>query len=187
MNADRSLAAWTGMQDAQDPMGPYARIYRARVVAQADDADEVDVRPDDALLPDMAKIPLRHGIPGLRVQVALGSYVRVGWDDGRPDKPFAALWNGETHVIKLTLVADQIKLGSRTASEAMIRGTSYRAAEDSLFGQLQAALAAMAAACIAGPLTPLQPGLQTAILALQQFLTGSSAAGGYLSPKVAGE
>lgn len=113
MNADRTLAAWSGMQDAQDPMGMYARTYRARVVAQADDSDLVDVRPDDPRLPDMAKIPLRHGVPGLRVQVAMGSYLLVGWDNGRPDMPFAALWNPDVHAIKVSVVTDLLNLGSR--------------------------------------------------------------------------
>lgn len=114
MNADRSLSAWSGLQDAQDPMGLYARTYRAKVVAQTADADQVDVRPDDARLPDMAKVPLRHGVPGLRVQVAIGSYLLVGWDDGRPDRPFAALWNPDVHAIKVSVVADLVNLGDRT-------------------------------------------------------------------------
>lgn len=113
MNADRSLSAWSGLQDAQDPMGLYARTYRAKVVAQTDDADYVDVRPDDPRLPDMARVPLRHGVPGLRVQVAPGAYLLVGWDDGRPDRPFAALWNQDVHAIKVSMVADMVKLGDR--------------------------------------------------------------------------
>ena len=184
---DRSLAAWNGMQDAQDPMGAYARMYRAKVVAQSDDADQVDVRPDDSLLPDMAAIPLRHGIPGLRVQVALGSYLLVGWDNGRPDKPFAALWGPGVHVVKVSFVADQIKLGSRDAHEAFVLGTSYRAAEDAMLAGLQAAFSALAAACSAGPLGPLQPGMQAALATLQQFISAASSRSGFLSPKVFGE
>jgi len=184
---DRSLAAWEGMQDAQDPMGAYARMYRARVVAQSDDADEVDVRPDDPGLPDMAKIPLRHGIPGLRVHVAMGSYLLAGWDNGSPDKPFAALWNPDVHVVKVSFVADEIHFGSRAASEAFIEGTSYRGAEDSMLSGLLAAFSAMAAACSSGPLGPLQPGMQAAILAVQQFISSAAAARGFLSPKVFGE
>lgn len=185
--ADRQQAAWSELQDAQDPMGLYARTYRARVVAQSGDSEEVDVRPEDPRLPDMAKIPLRHGIPGLRVQVELGSYLLVGWDNGRPDKPFAALWNRDTHVVKLSLVADDISLTQRGATQAFVRGTDYRAAEDQLLSGLQRAFVSLAAACTPGVLGPLQPGLQQALVALQQFIAGASAAGGYLSPKLRGE
>jgi len=185
--SDRSQSAWTDVQNSQDPMGLYARTYRAKVVHQEDDSDEVDVRPDDPRLPDMAKIPLRHGIPGLRVQVAIGSYLLVGWDNGRPDKPFAALWNRDVRVLKVSLVADLIKLGSRDAAEAFVLGTSYRDAEDTMLSELLEAFAAMAAACTSGPLGPLEPGVQLASEALQKFISGATAARGYLSSKLRGE
>jgi hypothetical protein len=172
------------MQDAQDPTGLYARMYRARVVAQSDDADLVDVRPDDPRLPDMAKLPLRHGVPGLRVSVAMGSYLLVGWDNGRPDKAFAALWNPDVHVIKVSFVADRVNLASRTATEGVVEGTSYRADEDQLFSGLLQGLMAMAAASSMGPTSPLQPGIQQAILALNTFTVKAAARQGYVSPKV---
>jgi hypothetical protein len=183
MSADRSLAAWTGLQDAQDPTGLYARMYRAKVVAQSDDADEVDVRPDLPLLPDMAKIPLRHGVPGLRVHVALGSYILVGWDDGRPDHAFASLWNPDVRVLKLSFVADDLRLGGRDASEALVQGTSYRGAEDQMLTGLQAGLTAMASAA-QGALMPLQPGITACLQAVTQFIAAAAAARGYLSPTV---
>jgi hypothetical protein len=184
---DRTIAAWTAMQGAQDPMGLYASMYRAKVVAQSDDADTVDVRPDDPLLPDMAKIPLRHGFPGLRVHVANGSYLLVGWDNGRPDKAYASLWAPGVHVIKASIVADEIHLGSRNAREAFIEGTSYRTAEDTLLTGLQTAFSAMSAACSAGPLGPLAPGMAAALAAVQAFISSATAARGFLSPKVFGE
>jgi len=183
---DRSIAAWEGMQNAQDPMGAYARMYRVCVVAQSDDSDQVDVRLDDASLLDMARVPLRHGIPGLRVHVENGSYLLVGWDNGRPDKAFAALWDPDVHVTKVSFVADEIHVGSRTAHEAYVEGTSYRAAEDAMLSGLQVAFAALAAACT-GPLGPLQPGMQSALLAIQQFVSSAGATNGFLSTKVFGE
>lgn len=187
MNADRSLAAWTGVQNAQDPMGLYARMYRGRVVAQSGDDEYVDVRPDDPRLPDMAKLPLRHGVPGLRVQVELGSYLLVGWDDGRPDKAFAALWNRDVHVLKMSLVNDELHLGSRGASEAFVLGTSYRQAEDELLSGLQAAFSMLAGACTSGPLGALNPGMNKAVSELAAFAGKAAAANGYKSRKVTGE
>lgn len=186
MSADRTQSAWAALQDLQDPMGLYARMYRAKVVAQSDDENQVDVRPDNPALPDMARVPLRHGIPGLRVQVAMGSYLMVGWDDGRPDKAFAALWNPDVHALKVSLVADAIEFGSRGAPEAIVLGTSYRAAEDTLLAELRSAFSALATAA-QGPYMPLFPGFAAAMQAVAKFVANAAGAGGYLSTKVKGE
>jgi hypothetical protein len=186
-SADRTASAWVGMQAAQDPMGLYASMFRAKVLAQTDDEDYVDVRPDDSRLPDMMKIPLRHGIPGMRVKVTLGSYLLIGWDDGRPHQPFAALWNRDIHVERLSLPADQISLTQRGATEQFVRGSSYRASEDTLIDDLLGAFGAMVSSCSSGPLAPLQPGMVRAQASLTAFKTRASAAGGYLSSKLRGE
>jgi hypothetical protein len=187
VNTDREAGVWQDLQELQDPLGPYSRMYRAKVIAQNDDTDELDLRPDNPLLPDMAKIPLRHGFPGLRVSVARGSYVLVGWDDGRPDRPFAGLWTPGTKVTKVSIVADRINVGSRDAHEAMVLGTSYRAAEDQMLQGLQQALTMLAAACTAGPLAALQAGMQRALLEVTKFIAAAAAARGYLSQKDFGE
>ncbi len=77
-----------------DPLLLYRCFYRARVVAQSADHLRVDVIPEgeDGLLPPMSNVPLRHGIPGLTVDVGGGAYVLVGWENGKPDRPFAGLW-----------------------------------------------------------------------------------------------
>lgn len=187
-DADRTATAWAGMQNAQDPMGLYANMFRAKVLAQSDDADLVDVRPEDPRLPDMMKIPLRHGIPGLRVKVRLGSYVLIGWDDGRPHQPFAGLWTPGTHVEKVSVVADAISLGKRGATEAFIQGTSRWRDESAMLAGLQQGLTALAAACSPiGPLGPLGPGVAQMLTAVSTFRTQAATAGGYLSPKVKGE
>jgi len=186
MSTDRAAGAWVDLQQLQDPMGLYARMYRAKVVAQSDDADTVDVRPDDQSLPDMANIPLRHGVPGLRVSVAMGSYVLVGWDDGRPDHPFAALWTAGVHALKVELVADRINLGSRGAVEAYVLGTSYRAAEDALLSGLQAGLTALQGAALYSD-AALVPGIATCLQAVEQFIAQASTSGGFLSTGVFGK
>lgn len=183
----RTAAAWGSVQDAQDPMGLYASMYRAKVLAQDDDSDLVDLRPDDPRIPDMRKVQLRHGIPGLRVSVAMGSYLLVGWDDGQPNKPFAALWNRDTAVNKVSLVADQISLTKRGATEAFVRGTSKRTAEDAMLSGLAQGLTALASASAAGPLGPLQPGFQRALAAVQTYISQLAANNGYLSPRIKGE
>lgn len=185
MNTDRAAGAWIDLQNLQDPMGLYARMYRAKVVAQDDDTDEVDVRPDDPSLPDMAKIPLRHGIPGARVSVEMGSYVLVGWDDGRPDHPFAALWTQGTVVKKISLVSPDLRLGGRDAIEAVLLGTSYREAEDTMLADLQAGIATLVAAASSDPLqVTLLPGFAACQEAIAAFISVAAAAKGFLSPTV---
>jgi hypothetical protein len=158
-------------------------MYRAKVVAQSDDDDQVDVRPDLQLLPDMAKIPLRHGVPGLRVSVVLGSYLLVGWDDGRPDRPFAALWRPGTKVHKISHVCPDLRLGGRDAHEHLVQGDSYRRAEDQMLAGLLTGLSAMSLAA-QGPLTGLQPGITACLQAVTQFQAAAAAARGFLSPEV---
>ena len=186
MHTDRAAGAWIDLQRLQDPMGLYARQYRARVVAQSDDAETVDVRPDDPSLPDMSKIDLRHGIPGARVSVAMGTYVLVGWDDGRPDRPFAALWKRDSHALKVSLVADRLNLGDRTAAEAFVHGTSYRAAEDTLLAGLQAGLTAMQSATLYSN-APLAAGIGICLQAVAQFIGQAAASGAFLSTGVYGK
>jgi hypothetical protein len=185
--SDRQAGAWIDLQQLQDPMGLYARTYRAKVVAQSDDEETVDLRPDDPALPPMSKIPLRHGLPGARVAVAIGSYLQVGWDDGRPDRPYASLWSRDTHVVKVTLVADRTQLGGRDATEAFVCGTSRWNDESKMLQGLQQAFTMLAGAATAGPLSPLEAGIQQALQSLTEFLAKASAASGYLSPKVFGK
>ena len=84
-----------------------------------------------------------------------------------------------------TVVVDGMtKLGSESAAEAFIKGTSYRAAQVTLHTQLVAAATAGAAACSVGPLAVLQPAWQAMLAALQGF---EAQAATYLSVKVTGE
>lgn len=122
---DRTKSAFRALQ-ANDPTAAYRTLYRGKVVAQNGDSDQVDVRPDDPDLPDMAQLPLRHGIPGARVSVELGSYLVVGWDNGSPDKPFAALWSGDLVPLKVSFQAEQVNLGSKSASHPVPQGDNLQ-------------------------------------------------------------
>ncbi len=92
-------------------------LYPAEVVTQ--DADGlVSVRADDARLPPVSGVPIRHGIPGVTVEVEKGARVLLGFDAGQPDRPFVALWNsGGLKALKIeasgtvTVKADSVILG----------------------------------------------------------------------------
>jgi hypothetical protein len=94
---DRLLGAFQSIARGADPRLPYRTLYGAVVESQAPlPSLTVSVRPDDdRLLPRMVDIPLRTGVPGVDVVLKIGGKpikVLVGWEDGRPDRPYAALW-----------------------------------------------------------------------------------------------
>lgn len=121
MSVDRLKAAGRAVVGL-DPMIRYRCLYRCKVVGQS--GDTVDVRPYDASLPDMARIPLRHGVPGLKVQVTPGCSVQVGFDDGRPDRPFAALWSTDAAAVRVVLEGTSVELGNAYPVDFAIKGTT---------------------------------------------------------------
>lgn len=76
-------------------------LYRGKVLGQA--GNTVDVQPDDARLPAMSKVPLRHGLPGVSVTVQPGTSILVGWENGDPSRPYACLWEGGETVTSMTI------------------------------------------------------------------------------------
>lgn len=110
----------------------YYALYRARVVAQSPDFTKLDIQPDDSRLPPMSGILLRHGVPGLKVQITPGAFVMVGWSGGDPSQPYVQLWEGGESVIQETFTAQQINLGANTAIDFLIKGTTYRSQQATL-------------------------------------------------------
>lgn len=102
----------------------YGCIYRAEVTGQSGDLQRVNVRPFDPTLPEMADIPLRHGVPGIKVQVTPGCSVQIGWDDRRPDRPFAALWSADASAVRIVLDAPSLELGNEQPADFAVKGTS---------------------------------------------------------------
>ena len=72
----------------------YFTLYDAKVVSQSADGAMVDLQPGDQRLPGLSKVPLRLGLPGTVVKFAPGQYVRLGWDRGNPQMPYACLFQG---------------------------------------------------------------------------------------------
>jgi hypothetical protein len=124
MSQDRLKQAFRDLQRL-DPMLPYRRIYRAKVMAQSSDLAQVDVRPYDSSLPDMAGIELRHGVPGIKVQVQPGCSVQIGWDDGKPHQPFAALWSTDASAVRVVIPATSLELGAEDLTDFVILGTTH--------------------------------------------------------------
>lgn len=72
----------------------YLGTYSAEVVRQAADGT-LDLMPHDSRIRSngFQSVPIRHGLPGVsEVQVVPGETVLLGFDNGAPDKPYAALF-----------------------------------------------------------------------------------------------
>lgn len=107
---DRLKRALFALFKASVPRLDYYTTYSAKVVIQS--GDLFDLQPDDARIPPMGGIPIRHGLPGVTIRIPPGSTVLVGWENGDPSRPFCALWQGgEGNVTRITIVADTIELG----------------------------------------------------------------------------
>ncbi len=68
--------------------------YSALVVSQSADGS-LDLLPDDPRLQaqGLQAVPIRHGLPGVKVKVPPGGRVLLGFDAGDPRQPYAALWH----------------------------------------------------------------------------------------------
>lgn len=94
----------------------YFALYPAKVVVQNADGT-LELQPDDTRLPPHSQVPIRLGIPGASVKVAVGARVLLGFAAGRPDLPIATLWETGT-VTELTISGATIKLGAATLGVA---------------------------------------------------------------------
>ena len=115
MTQDRDLDAWKAAVRRALP-GDLAlcRLYACTVRAQRADLT-LDVEPDDkaTLGPALAGVPILHGLPGVRVRVAAGARVLVGFlggwrevaDGEAPDgaTPFAALWATDAAMVEIVI------------------------------------------------------------------------------------
>jgi hypothetical protein len=68
--------------------------YTAQVASQNADGS-LDLLPDDLRLRSegLQSVPIRHGLPGVTVEVPTGERVLLGFDGGDPTQPYAALWH----------------------------------------------------------------------------------------------
>lgn len=107
----------------------YFTLYDAKVVSQSADLSTLDLQPTDARLAGYGRVPLKLGTPGVTAQVASGAIVRLGWNNGDPSNPYAALWDGGASVIALNLNATTIDIkatGNATlecSGTATVKGT----------------------------------------------------------------
>ena len=72
-------------------------IYHGSYVATVErqhDNDTVDLTPEDERVrgTGLSNVPIRHGMPGVRVRVQVGAKVMLEFASGDPKQPFATFW-----------------------------------------------------------------------------------------------
>lgn len=74
----------------------YHKKYPCEVVDQAEDYT-LSLRPDDPSIAGdgLDGVPIRHGIPGVKVRVSPGARVQLGFENGKPDKRYASLFEDD--------------------------------------------------------------------------------------------
>lgn len=85
----------------------YYTLYDCTVQSQSADGTTVDLQPVDKRLPGMSRVPVRWGLPGCVAKfVPAGAVMRLGWDRGNPQFPYACLPNGGATVTALQLAGN---------------------------------------------------------------------------------
>lgn len=102
----------------------YYALYTAKVVKQNTNGT-LELQPEDArfqaLLPGLTSVPIRYGIPGVKVEIPAGGRVAVGFEGGNPQFPVVVFWDNSL-VTKLVMEADKIYLGGDTLTEPAAKG-----------------------------------------------------------------
>jgi hypothetical protein len=85
----------------------YLGQYVCTVVAQNADGT-LDLLPDDLRVraSGLQSVPIRHGLPGVTVEVPAGERVLLSFGDGDPRQPYAALWH-EGQVTKVRIGGEE--------------------------------------------------------------------------------
>lgn len=81
----------------------YSRMYTAVVSKQNGDGS-LQLLVDNEKIRGTGhnNVPLRLGLPGMSAQLLVGARVRVGFEDGDPSKPFAALFDTDAAFVSIS-------------------------------------------------------------------------------------
>jgi len=82
----------------------YSRLYPSRVVRQSADGS-LDVLPDDPVIRGngLNGVPIKHGIPGVKVTVPPGGKINLYFEAGDPKLPCCSLWADGSSVTSIEL------------------------------------------------------------------------------------
>ncbi len=104
----------------------YTQLYPAVVIAQNADGT-LQLLADSPTIRGTGhnNVRIRHGLPGVSVTVSQGARVRIGFENGDPSQPYAALWDTDaasvtinlTTSVDISLVAPTVNLGGASPDE----------------------------------------------------------------------
>lgn len=83
----RRALAYARIAAAVDPAARFRGVHEYRVVTQTGERLNLQPVRSRAALPDLARVPVRAGVPGVKATHALGSHVLVAFLDGDPSRP----------------------------------------------------------------------------------------------------
>jgi hypothetical protein len=167
----------------------YLASYPGTIISQSGQA--FDFNPDSSIMPGLQGLSFYGGHPGITITIDPAQNPRavLFFAGGDPRLPSLCL-GGSAGLLALTITAEEsiqlsapsVQLGS-SPTDFLVRGTTYRAAEDVLFAALNTELAAagsaLASAGAAATFTLAAPFLATAgssLAALAASFTGFTAA-----------
>lgn len=99
-------------------------LYEANIIAQSADGTTLDVQPIDKRFAGMQRIALRHGLPGLNVQVAPGSTILMGFRSGDPSQPFVHSWKGGETITAITIGSATDNVATKQDLSALLSAIS---------------------------------------------------------------
>ncbi len=78
---------WAQMLDAADPGRAFRGVFEYRVVTQSGERLNLQPVRSRSQLPDLARVPVRMGVPGVRATHKPGAQVLVAFIDADPTRP----------------------------------------------------------------------------------------------------
>ena len=85
--APRRARALARLMAAIDPSAPWRGVHEYRVVSQSGERLNLQPVRSRAALPDLTRVPVRAGVPGVKAQHTPGSAVLVAFLEGDPTRP----------------------------------------------------------------------------------------------------
>ncbi len=104
----------------------YHAAYLAEVRGQNADFT-VELRPESPRLGDFSRVALR-GLPGVQVRVKQGARVLLGFENGDPARPYAALFSADSLQEIVVTAETKIVLKSPSTIVAQTEGNARRVA-----------------------------------------------------------
>ena len=111
---DKTTAALRSVIELETRHTDAHAVYTMQVTAQSGQAVDVKSNSDD--VPDMGRVPIRYGIPGMSVSIAPGAKVLVTYENGDRHRPVVISWD--------SAAVTEIHFVFPSSSQAAVRGTS---------------------------------------------------------------